>query len=994
MTNSKVSSGIDNGAKWLLLVGFLFHATYLGSIFDIYFVSPVVRVNKRFSMLDHIPGEPASSRETAKPLASRVVLFVGDGLRADKLFSLFPDPPFDPPLATPTVQGLKGATKNNFNSTNLMTPAPYIRSLIESGQASWGVSHTRVPTESRPGHVALIAGMYEDVSAVTRGWKMNPVNFDSFFNQSFHSFTFGSPDILPMFKHGASDPSRVDAWSYNEEDEDFTQDATKLDLWVLDRLQQLLLDAREAGPGSMIDERLRSDQVVFFLHLLGLDTTGHSYRPHSPEYLRNIQVVDQIVQRTQELLDEFYDDDRTAYIFTADHGMSNIGNHGDGDPDNTRTPLVAWGSGVQWSTNPGNFIFSDSLATDPYFHGWDLDMTKRKDVEQADIAALMAALAGSRVPSNSVGRLPSTYLNASTNEIARAAYANTRQILQQYESKRDLKAATKFAFRPFSELPEKESLRKPSITERLYYIHRLILTGRDLEAIKACAELQDLALKGLKYLQSYDWFLLRTIVTAGYVGWILYSAVFVLRTYVLPIPVESSGILSIGHVAGFLIFLAISLWFYLERAPFSYYLYVMFPAYFWARIVDQLDSWQDLIDWTSTHSTSTMNPWLAIIGSWLALECMVWGYFHRIAWTVGWVFVGIIWPALSIPRLFKETNRPILKIWCLSSVSTGIFTLLPVEKGESLIVISIGALAFLFSGKLSRSLGFYQPSRAQLSVIGISLLITIHSVYKLRQKSGLPVINRAAGWLVLVGSSLSPFFSKKRSSRNISVGSRLISRAIEVIFAYAPAFIILSISYETLFYLSFSFSLLVWHELEIRLADFNQFIDNSSRPQKAVNGGTKVGLKFRLEHFRLSLFFLFFVHVGFFGTGNVGSVSSFYLEPVYRLVPIFNPFLMSTLLVLKILIPFLIVSVVFTILNHRLGFKSFTLFISSLVCSDVLTMNFFYLVKDFGSWLEIGRSISHFAISSLLLVFMIFLNFVGEIYLYRFIVRNQTKKLN
>jgi GPI ethanolamine phosphate transferase 1 len=254
-----------------------------------------------------------------------------------------------------------------------------------------------------------------------------------------------------MFARGAS-PGKVKTWSYNEEDEDFTKgmlhaqpivlvlnilfpDATALDIWALDHLRTLF---HNASTDSNLANELRQDKTVFFLHLLGLDTTGHSYRPHSREYMQNIQVVDDIVRQTEELVDGFYSDHNTAFVFTADHGMSVIGNHGDGHPDNTRTPLIAWGAGVR-----GPLPDSTPTSHDAYSSSWGLSDLFRRDVEQADVACLMAALLGTEWPVNGVGVLPDAdpsrpgflALPAGEKGTAEASLVNARVLLEHYGKK-------------------------------------------------------------------------------------------------------------------------------------------------------------------------------------------------------------------------------------------------------------------------------------------------------------------------------------------------------------------------------------------------------------------------------------------------------------------------------------------------------------------------------------------------------------------------------
>jgi phosphatidylinositol glycan class N len=448
---------------------------------------------------------------------------------------------------------------------------PFIRSKILT-EATFGVSHTRVPTESRPGHVALIAGLYEDVSAVTTGWKLNPVDFDSVFNKSRHTWSWGSPDILPMFKEGAV-PGRVDADSYGHEEEDFSADSVELDLWVFDRVRAFF---ERAKSNSTLDAQLRQDKLVFFLHLLGLDTAGHAYRPYSKEYLSNIKVVDQGVKEIVHLIDDFYGQDgQTAYVFTADHGMSDWGSHGDGHPDNTRTPLIAWGSGVAKPVTKSGKAKA-SGHDDGFSHDWGFDHIQRNDVAQADIAALMAYLVGLPFPVNSVGELPLPYVDAAPIDKAKALLSNSREILEMYIVKETKKRAASIRFKPFPGFVGK----KKTPAEQISAIERLIQRNKGKDAIAECTSLIKTTLAGLRYLQTYDWMFLRTLVTAGYVGWIAFGITSIIDIHVL----HSS--VAIKRTAASNIFfssllVALFSFLFVQKSPWTYYAYAIFPVFFW-----------------------------------------------------------------------------------------------------------------------------------------------------------------------------------------------------------------------------------------------------------------------------------------------------------------------------------------------------------------------------------------------------------------------------
>jgi len=81
------------------------------------------------------------------------------------------------------------------------------------------------------------------------------------------------------------------------------------------------------------------------------------------------------------------------------------------------------------------------------------------------------------------------------------------------------------------------------------------------------------------------------------------------------------------------------------------------------------------------------------------------------------------------------------------------------------------------------------------------------------------------------------------------------------------------------------------------------------------------------------------------------------------------------------MVPFALISANLGILNKRLGVAPSALFMLTMAISDFLTLHFFWVVRDEGSWLEIGSTISHFVIASLLCIFVACLEGVSEVFI-------------
>ncbi|KAM7390627.1 hypothetical protein PAMA_008691 [Pampus argenteus] len=924
------------------LVGLTVHVVFFLSIFDIYFTSPLVH------------GMTPKATPLTPP-ASRLVLVVADGLRADSLFTPLPN----------------GSSR-----------APYLRSIIEEW-GTWGVSHTRVPTESRPGHVALIAGFYEDVSAVAKGWKENPVEFDSVFNESRHTWCWGSPDILPMFAKGATG-DHVYTHTYPAMEEDFAStDASRLDSWVFTQVKSFFQSAKS---NSTLKESLLEDKNVLFLHLLGIDTNGHAHRPMSQEYLDNIGLVDRGVTELVSMVEDFFGHDgRTAYVFTSDHGMTNWGSHGAGHPSETLTPLVVWGAGVQNAQR----VTEPQLYKDGYLQDWKLEHIRRVDVSQADIAPLMASLIGIPIPVNSVGVLPLLYLNNSDQFKAESMYTNAIQILEQFKMKMTQKKETtlSFLFTPFQQLTE---------SKQAEFIHKariLMHLEKYEDATSLCQSLISNALEGLVYYHTYDRFFLGCSVVLGFVGWTSYVVLVILKTHaslnrnpsvLKQIPSRTLVRLCICVTVVITLFLLI------QRSPITYYIYCLLPVPVWYSVLKESGTLTDLI--RSAPSLPLWKCFCYFVLVAFGIELLVVSFFHRAMLTVGLVVLSL-WPMLS--GLFGKAKFRSLS-WCLGCLCLAAFPLMPVVGREPNIhLVTCAGVLILFTSacyllsshhRTPLHLSDRQQFVTQMLHVAVCAYISSLTHSSLQQKQGLPLLNQIISWITLASSMLVPLLSS----------TRLFHRLLSIFLSLTATYLLLSTGSEALFPPVLSWLMFVWINIEqdAMIAQGVSGKQELSTMDFSANIDITRIRQLKLDDIRRSYFFVFFIITAFFGTGNIASINSFDPASVYCFLTVFNPFIMGGLMMWKVIIPFIIVMCTFETIQVATQLSSRSLFLIVLVISDLMALHFFFLVQDYGSWLDIGTSISHYVIVMSMAIFLMLLSVVTHILTSRRIILWRRSKMH
>ncbi|KAH9524434.1 hypothetical protein Btru_054548 [Bulinus truncatus] len=572
------------------------------------------------------------------------------------------------------------------------------------------------------------------------------------------------------------------------------------------------------------------------------------------------------------------------------------------------------------------------------------------------------------------GILPIDYLNISDSDKAIALLANAEQILSQFQVKMEQvkKRTISATFRPFPELAETEKLHS------IKHIRQLIRNGQFHEAVAETQRLISVALQGLRYYQTYDRFFLGASIVLGFLGWMSYTFILLVSEHT-NVGLTRTASLQRNNMTAYIfvsIGIIIAVLLYVQSLPFMCYIYCLLPVLLWYKF---FEGWSLLAH--AVHTTVDNHYIWDITTSLIfcaaGLEIVILSFYYRKLLSVGLLALST-WPVVTFYWDGKLPGRLLSSVgWTLSSLLVAIFPLLPIVSKDTQyhLVLASGLFTVLIS--LILMFKFFANVKAslrylwllQLALVGWSIIIVKLTSDSIISGKGLPLTCQLSSWFILGCSLLLSMLSP----------TTLYYRLFSLSLSFFAPYLLLSITYEGLFLLSVSSLLYFWLQLEFEASErstqphFEQIDFKDDGLVKENLASPTFSRYLELADLRRAFFFIFFMLTAFFGTGNIASINSFDPASVYCFLTVFSPFLMGSLMIFKILIPFLAVTCAFRAIHVITLTPLRSLFLIVLIMSDFMGLHFFFLVKDYGSWLDIGTTISHYVIVMLLNIFLLVL---------------------
>ncbi|EAR83731.1 phosphatidylinositolglycan class N protein (macronuclear) [Tetrahymena thermophila SB210] len=944
----------QNTFLWLT-IGFsaVFHLVFLFSVFDVYI--------QAWKPLGMTPIESLNKSRFAK----RVVIFQYDGGRADIIYGL-QNKSYEPEIGKPRV--------------------PLIHNRIKEGKANFGIQHAIVPTESRVCVQNMMGGYQEDMTAILSGWTSpGPLKYDKLFNYVQAGLFFG-PELLHNIFESSRCPSCVRADIYPDSAVNYNdhKQASTFDQLIYQKVTRLFNNGTmEKGevPHKLLKEyvtlkedqqKLQSEQLLIYMNWISSDAIGPAFKPINKEYHQSILTTGKLIEKVEEKIRNYYKDDgETVFILLSDHGMADNGAHGDGNPQNTFTPFVIWGASIKPAENE---LDPENPEThDEFSKKWGLTMKKRVDIDQNQLPSLISVLLGIPIPTNNEGVLPLHVLNINDLQKAYALIQNAFQLQKIYEKIQQLVQSKQKWF--FTEYKYSPQYVFDSLTQLKQQVDKLetvtdngkFTSEQQKEELKKIIsdtydELDNIK-NGIVYLKLYQKQILQAVVGTGYASFMLLCLIAVFRYNNTSEEIESKIITqnkipfykNVCLILVILFGLFSLIYLNLTESKLVYYAYFGLPLYFLYQFYQQRSFLNQGWDFGILKQVACYIL-IAIAG-----QCLMYSFYER-------QFIGYNFIAVSIFSLIhakysfgKISNKTIA--WSILCLMISVFPILPPISIANDIWYAIGFAAISITVFYFSFFYFKQELEKSVKVMTVLTLYCggISLYLRTVSSSTVPYLVFGINWVILFSLIGSVCFLNlhKNSDSNL--------RLYSLVVVMCNLSLLFGISYDNLFYIIFACLLKAWieHEKEISVL----FQTDKIVPY----------------HFYLLFKFILLMNISFFGIQDIVSLGSFNYESVTRFLANLNEVVTLALMVFNLAFPFLCGSSAFVIICRSAyqKLKSVGLFIISLIYAEIMTINFFLMVKTEGSWQTKGTSVARFVLSSMLVFLYTLLFFIAH-YLFKF----------